>query len=86
MKTVSLDSKGLTLERILQEAADGDVVFLTEGNQTRFALVAVDDGDREVLALRSNPEFMAFLDDCQERARTRPRKSLKDVRAAFDPT
>jgi hypothetical protein len=43
-----------------------------------------DEGDREALALKSNPEFMAFLSECQDRARARPRKSLKEIRTAFE--
>ncbi|HEX8199416.1 MAG TPA: hypothetical protein VF590_02935 [Isosphaeraceae bacterium] len=83
MKTVDLDCREHTLEHILREAADGEVVFLTTGGETRFALVAVDDADREVMALRSNPEFLAYLDACRGRAKAGPRKTLRELRQSF---
>ena len=84
MKTVAIDAADLTLEHLLREAGQGEVVFLTSGGETRFALVAADEGDREAASLRSNAEFMAYLDACSERARQGPRKTLAEVRAALD--
>ena len=43
----------------------------------------VDDGDREVLALRSNADFLAHLDACKQRARTQPRMTLAEIREHF---
>lgn len=83
MKTISLDAKTVTLEQLLQEASEGEVVFLTSRGQTQFALVPADEGDREVCALKSNAEFMAYLTEAEERARTRPRKSLKQIRELY---
>ena len=83
MKTVSLDSPQFTLEGMLREAAEGEVVFLTTGGAPRFALVAVDEGDQEVLALRSNADFMAYLDECKLRARREPSKSLEEVKRIY---
>ena len=84
MKTVSLDSPRVTLEGVLREAADGEVVFLTTAGLPRFAVVAVDEGDQEVLALRSNADFMAYLDECKLRARQEPSKSLEEIRIVVD--
>ena len=83
MKTVSLDSPQLTLEGVLRDAADGEVVFLTTGGLPRFALVAVDEGDQEVLALRSNTDFLAYLDESKLRARRGPTRSLAEIKALF---
>ncbi len=83
MKTVSLDSPQFTLEGASRDAADGEVVFLTTGGRPRFALVAVDEGDEEILALRSNTEFMGYLDDCKLRARQGPSRSLEEIRRQF---
>ena len=83
MKTVAIDSPTFTLEGLLHEAAEGEVVFLTADGMPRFALVAVDEGDREAFALRSNPEFMAYLSECKERARRGPRKSLQEIRKIY---
>src|SRR5262249_14263773 len=84
MKTISLDSESTTLEQVLQEASGGEVVFLTKEGQTRFALVAADEGDQEVCALKSNAEFMAYLTEAERRARTRPRKSLQQIRDLYN--
>jgi uncharacterized protein (UPF0254 family) len=82
VKTVDLDRREPTLEHVLQEAAGGDVVFLTAGGEARFALVAIDEEDREVFTLGSNPEFLAYLDACRERAKSGPRKSLREMRVS----
>ena len=83
MKTLTLDANDLTLDGLLREAADGEVVFLTSGGEAKFAIVAVDDGDQEVLALRSNEGFLSYLDGCKSRARTQPRMSLAEIREHF---
>jgi hypothetical protein len=81
MKTVPVESKGLTLEKLLPEIGDEGAVFLTVGGEVRFVVMSADEGDQEVLAMRGNKKLMAFLDRCGERARTSPRKSLQDLRA-----
>src|SRR5579883_1107494 len=83
LKTLSLDSPEFTLEGRLREAAEGDVVFLTTDGLPRFALVAVDEGDQEIIALRSNADFMAYLDECQLRARRGPTKSLEEIQKKY---
>ena len=83
MKTPTLDANDLTLDGLLRAAADGEVVFLTSRGEAKFALVAVDDGDQEVLALRSNADFLAYLDACKSRARTQPRITLAEIREHF---
>lgn len=42
----------------------------------------VDEADREIFALRSTPEFLAYLDACRERAKAGPRKSLREMRGS----
>jgi antitoxin (DNA-binding transcriptional repressor) of toxin-antitoxin stability system len=83
LKTVSLDSPQFTLEALLREAAAGEVVFLTTDGLPRFALVAVDEGDQEAFSLRSNSDFMAYLDECKQRARRGPAKSLEEIKRLF---
>ena len=83
MKTLTLDGNDLTLDGLLRAAADGEVVFLTSQGEAKFALVAVDEGDREVLALRSNADFHAYLDACKSRDRTQPRMTLAEIREHF---
>lgn len=79
MKPVSLDSESTSLSQAIAAASGGNIVFLTKDGETRFALLPADDGDRETCALRSNAEFMAYLTELEERARTRPRKSLREI-------
>jgi antitoxin (DNA-binding transcriptional repressor) of toxin-antitoxin stability system len=83
LKTISIDSAETSLEGVLREAAEGDIVFLTTDGLPRFALVAVDEGDQEVLALRSNSDFMAYLDESKLRARKGPTKSLEEIKKLF---
>ena len=83
MKSVELDRQGPTLEQVLREAAGGEVVVLTAGGEARFALVAIDEADREVMALRSNDGFLAYLDDCSARAKAEPRKSLRAMQDLY---
>jgi antitoxin (DNA-binding transcriptional repressor) of toxin-antitoxin stability system len=83
LKTISIDSPQFTLEGMLREAAEGEIVFLTTDGLPRFALVAVDEGDQEVLALRSNADFMAYLDECKLRAMQEPTKSLEEIKKLF---
>ena len=42
-----------------------------------------DDMDREVLAIRNNPELMAYIDACFERTRKGPRKTIEEIRAKY---
>ena len=83
MKKTILPIEGLTLEQMLQQAATHDVVFLTAEGEIRFALMPADEGDEEVCALISNAEFMAYLTESKQRAKTAPRTSLKEIREIF---
>ena len=78
MKTMPLE--GLTLDRLVQEAASGAIVLVTEHGQARFALMPLNDGDDEIIRMRSNSALMAFLDECARRAAQGPRKTLDEIR------
>jgi hypothetical protein len=43
----------------------------------------LDEGDEEIVRMRSNSALMAFLGDCARRAAERPRKSLEEIRRTF---
>ena len=83
MKSATLDSSRTTLSELLGAAEQNDVVFIQSNGQTRFAIVPADDSDEEILALRSNAEFMAYLADAERRAATGPRKTLKQIRESL---
>lgn len=83
MKSATLDSSRTTISELLGAAEQNDVVFIQSNGQTRFAIVPADDSDEEILALRSNAEFMSYLADAERRAATGPRKSLKQIRESL---
>ncbi len=72
-----------TLGDVLNAADEGQVVVLTSGGETRYALVPADEGDIEAFSLARNREFMAFLAEAELRAAKGPRKTLTAVRGMF---
>lgn len=80
MKTIPLESKGLTLERLLEEATDERIVFLSASGETQYVIARADDLDEELLATRSNQELMDYLAECHRRAKLSPRKTLQELR------
>jgi hypothetical protein len=85
MKHTTLAAERLTLRRLLANAARDRAVFLTLRSRVRFVLLPADDGDQEVCALGNNSKFMAYLEDCIERARTGKTKTLAAIRAKYGP-
>ena len=83
MKIATLDASQVSLSEVLGAAENNDVVFVQTNGQTRFAVVPADESDEEILALRSNTEFMSYLADAERRAATRPRKTLQQIRESF---
>jgi hypothetical protein len=83
MKHMTLAAEKLTLPRLLAAAARDQAVFLTVDGAIRFVLMPADDGDQEVCALRSNAKFMAYLEDCIERAKTEKTYSLEEIKARY---
>ena len=83
MKSTTLDAAQISLPELLGAAEQNDVVFVQTNGQTRFAVVPADELDEEVLALRSSAEFMAYLADAERRAMAGPRKTIQQIREAF---
>lgn len=84
MKSATLDSSQMTVSELLGAAEQNDVVFIQSNGQTRFAIVPADDSDEEILALRSNAEFMSYLADAERRAAAGPRKTLQQIRESLN--
>jgi hypothetical protein len=80
LRSRCLSTKGLSLDQLLREAAQGEAIFLKVGGRVRFVLMTADEGDQEAHALRANSEFMAYLDEVCERAKKGPWKTLEQVR------
>ncbi len=83
MKSATLDSSQVTLSELLGTAEQNDVVFVQTDGHTRFAIVAADESDEEILALRSSAEFMTYLAAAERRAVIGPRKTLQQIRESF---
>ncbi len=83
MTHCTIPLEGLTIERLLAEARRSGAIFLTKKGKVRHVLMRADDGDQEVCAVRNNPEFMAYLEECTKRALAGPRHTLEEVKAKF---
>jgi hypothetical protein len=83
MKTLDLEKEKRTLGELLSSNRGKEVIYLTKKGRATHALIPLDDMDREVLAIRNNPELMAYIDACSERARKGPRKSIEEIRKQF---
>jgi antitoxin (DNA-binding transcriptional repressor) of toxin-antitoxin stability system len=84
MKVVPLETQGITLESVLEQAESGEVIILTSGGEVRFAIVAAGEADREALALGSSPDFLNYLAEIAHRANSAPRKTLREVREMLE--
>lgn len=84
MKSATLDASQVTLSELLGTAEQNDVVFVQKEGHTRFAVIAADESDEEILALRSSAEFMTYLADAERRAAAGPRKTLQEIRESFE--
>lgn len=49
--------------------------------QTPVESKMLDEGDEEVHAIQRNPQLMARIAECVERAHNRPTKSLTQIKA-----
>jgi hypothetical protein len=84
MRSKSIEDEKRPLREWLPKSrASGAVVYLTEGGQPAFAVVPLDDGDREVLAIRNNKKLMAHLEELTRRALEGPRKTLAAVKKKY---
>jgi 6-phosphogluconolactonase (cycloisomerase 2 family) len=79
MTAVAIESQELTLSELIKLAKKSPV-FITEKGKTRYALVAVDEGDVEAYALGSNEAFIAYLQAARERARREGTISIDEMR------
>ena len=83
MRTIALEKDKPTLDDVLHAAEGEGGVYLSRDGLANFAVIPLDEGDIEAIALRGNDQFMKFLSECEQRARTQPRVKLKDLRATL---
>ena len=83
MKTLQLEKTPLSFRRAARLARKG-LLVLTEKGKPAFALVGVkDEMALEVLALRRNAEFMAYLEGISRRAKRGRTFTLREIREEF---
>ncbi len=84
MKKIAIENEKRPVKEWLpKRKAPGSVIYLTEGGEPRFAVIALDEGDREVLAIRNNKRLMAHLEELTRRALEGPRKTLAEIKKKY---
>jgi hypothetical protein len=83
VKTISIETEERPLKEWLPRRNGREVIYLTRQGEAAFALVPLDEGDREVLAMRKNKKLMAHLAKLTRRALTGPRKSLAEIKKKY---
>lgn len=84
MKTISIETERRPVKDWLPKKKPREVIYLTKGGQAAFAVVPLDEGDREVLAIRNNKKLMARIEELTRLALEGPRKSLAEVRKKYE--
>ncbi len=79
MKILPIESTKLSLNEIIKMVKEGPILFTMRG-EVRYAFIPVDEPDIEAFSLGSNPEFIAYLKSCRERAKKEGYTSIKDIR------
>ena len=80
MKVIDVERAAPSLEEVMN-LADSDLVVLRQTNGKVFAVSQVDEFDWEVELLKSNPEFMAFMEKLsQEKATISSRQLREELR------
>ncbi len=64
MKTLAIETETRMLSELLAGEKSNGVIYLTKKGRTRYALVPLDEGDEEVVAIRQNTKLMAYLTKC----------------------
>lgn len=82
MKVINLDREPQSIARLLR-LAKRQAVVLTRRGKPLAALVDVTGEDLETLALRTNPEFQAYLQQCRDRHHRDGGARLEDVRSRY---
>jgi hypothetical protein len=77
MKTVTVSSRARTLNALLSQALDENLILKTEDGR-EFLLAEIDSFDREIELTRQNKDLMRLLD---QRGREKATVSLQEARA-----
>ena len=82
MTTISVQNSSMALSELLKLARKDFVILRAQG-KISFALLRLDEGDLEALALSQNPDFMAMLDKAQARYEATGGISLEEVKRRY---
>lgn len=77
MKTITVSPRARTLNALLSQALDENLILKTEDGR-EFLLAEIDSFDREIELTRQNKDLMKLLD---QRGRERATVSLQEARA-----
>ena len=84
MKTISIETEDRPVRKWLPKRKNSrDVIYLTQNGRPTFAIVPLDEGDQEVLAIRKNKKLMSVLDELSRRALAGPRKTLAEIKKKY---
>jgi hypothetical protein len=77
---LAIETETRSLSELLAGKNAKEVIYLTKKGRAKYALVPLDEGDEEALAIRRNAKLMAYLDKCEKISRKGPRKTLEEVK------
>jgi hypothetical protein len=83
MKTVPIETERRPIKDWLPQKNRREVIYLTKNGKARYAVVPLDEGDREVLAIRNNKKLMAHIEELTLLALQGPRKSLAEIKKKY---
>jgi hypothetical protein len=78
MTVIAIETQNQTLKELIETTRELPV-FLTEGGEIRYALIAVDEADVEAYSLGNNEEFIAYMQAVRERASREGTVSLEEM-------
>jgi hypothetical protein len=84
MKSIAIETETRPVAEWLPKEDSDEIVYLTREGRTRYAIVPLDEGDEEVLAVQKNTKLMAYISGCVERASKGPTKSLAQIQAELN--
>ena len=80
MKTLDVSKATAPLSQYAR-ALDQEPLVLTDGDQPIAALMPIENADLEIIALGSNPKFLALLEQARAERRAGARLTAEEVRA-----
>lgn len=79
-KKIALETCDVHVRDLVRLIVQGEAIILTENDEPRYVLGAVDEFEWEVFNLSHNQEFMSYLDQARERAHREGTLSIAEAR------